>query len=72
MKVDQCIQEGVEKLTDGKRTKMKQVLQAIENFFEGIRIVCVDKKKDTVLFGFDYLDEQEGLSQDPDDEGTED
>ena len=61
MKVDVKISSGVKDLTEGKRTKMKMMLQAIEDNFEDIAIVCVDKKKDVVLFGFSYLDEQEAL-----------
>lgn len=58
------IANGVLKLTAGKRTRMKAVLQAIEELFPGISIVCVDTNKDTVLFGFDYLDRQESLDND--------
>lgn len=55
------IAEAVADIACGKRTNMKQILAAIEEQFADIAIVAVDKKQDTVLFGFDYLDEQERM-----------
>ena len=46
---------------------MKAVLEAIEILFENISLIAIDTKKDTVIFGADYLDEQERLMEGEDD-----
>jgi hypothetical protein len=49
----------VERIVDNKRTNMKIVFEAIEKKFSDIAIVAVDKNKDTIIFGFEYIDEQD-------------
>ncbi len=64
-KIDKAeIAEGVARITGGERNRMKAVLAAIEEQFEGISLVAVDTKKDIILFGFDYIEEQEALNGD--------
>jgi len=52
---------AVRRLADGKRIRMKAILEGIEREFSGIALICVDKDKDTVLWGFEYMDDQEAL-----------
>lgn len=52
---------NVRMVTQGKRTRMKAILGAIEDQFDGLALICVDKKKDTIIFGSKYVNEQERL-----------
>lgn len=52
---------NIEKIIDKKRTNMKLVFEAIEKHFGDIAIVAVDKKKDIIIFGFEYIDEQDRI-----------
>ncbi len=58
MKKEEIFRE-VERIVDNKRTNMKIVFEAIEKKFSDIAIVAVDKNKDTIIFGFEYIDEQD-------------
>lgn len=57
------IAEEVSRITGGQRTRMKAVLDAIERQFSGISLIAIDTFKDTVIFGAEYLDEQERLME---------
>ena len=61
------IQKQISDITIGSRPRMKAVLEAIEILFENISLIAIDTKKDTVIFGADYLDEQERLMEGEDD-----
>lgn len=61
------IQKQISDITIGSRARMKAVLEAIEILFENISLIAIDTKKDTVIFGADYLDEQERLMEGEDD-----
>lgn len=61
------IQKQISDITIGSRARMKAVLEAIEILFENIYLIAIDTKKDTVIFGADYLDEQERLMEGEDD-----
>lgn len=60
MKKEEIFRE-VERIIGDKRTNIKIVFEAIEKKFLDIAIVAVDKSKDTIIFGFEYIDEQDRI-----------
>lgn len=62
MKVNKAeIAGAVKSITQGRRSRMKAMLGAIEDQFKGLALVCVDKARDTVIYGGSYVSEQERL-----------
>ena len=57
----------VSDFTGGKRTIMKMFLCAIETLFPNVSVVAVDTNKDAIIYGHEYVNEQEARIEDLDD-----